>query len=653
MNSVKRLALYVFYDKDGYVGDYVKYYIKALKEIAHRVIFIVNGLIQPDGRKDIENTGAEIFQRENKGLDFGAWKDIILNVGFHEISGYDELVLCNCSCYGPVYPLADVFSEMEARNCDFWGITKHPATGNLIIKNDPASVIIEHIQSYFLVLSRRVITSDAFQKWWYELEPTSSYSAEVAYHENKFTKYLHDSSFSYDTYVDCDKYFKHNCPYTPSFACAYEMLTEDRDPFIKKKLFLNSTRFWTITGEGFTPVITINKLKETSYNVLYIYSDLLRNQKISDIKDAIALTWVHKKAKHYSKRRLALVCHASCRDLAEYMSSYMSNMPDGSDLYLISSKQEVLDAYKKLFEQSETINIFNKITYLLQPENVGDIASLVVTFAPYYINYDGFCFIHDQQESETDTYPFVQDVLKRSLRCSLESKEYVKDLVEALFENSSHCGVMLPPTPYFSKNISFGKEIVAGATKQLKSLFERLHLNVRFDAKLMAPFENMFWARTDALKDLFDGEWNYEDFAEEPAKEDHSISYAVQRVICFCAQNRGYFPKWAMPESFAELYINNLSYRLRDFNIELNRVFRNHSFTDHLNLLKSLPSAGSPGEITAKPATNAAEKQNFSCWKYLLYKLLYKITFGHRKKHYRKKYKALKTIKRERRIRFF
>lgn len=165
MNAVKRLALYVFSDKDGYVGDYVKYYVRALNEVTDRVVFIVNGKILPEWKKEIEDTGSEVLIRENKGFDFGAWKEAILKIGFQELAGYDELVLCDCSSYGPVYPLSDVFSEMEARGCGFWGITKHPATGKLLVRGDKSSAVVEHVQTYFIVFSKKVIESDCFQKW--------------------------------------------------------------------------------------------------------------------------------------------------------------------------------------------------------------------------------------------------------------------------------------------------------------------------------------------------------------------------------------------------------------------------------------------------------------------------------------------------------
>lgn len=647
MNRIKRLALFVFFDKDGFVGDYIRYYVKALKEITDRTVFIVNGEIQPEGKKEIEGLGAEVFCRENKGLDFGAWKDVILKLGFDEIDRYDELVLCNCSNYGPVYPFSEMFSEMESRKCDFWGITRHPGTGTPIIGGDPSSAIVEHIQSYFIVFTRKVTGSEGFREWWNTLEPTSDYLHEVAFHENRFTQYLKKYGFSYDTYVDCDKYLRRNCPYNQTFACAEELLTKDRDPLVKRKLFINEAHVWTETGEGFTPIRTFEELQKTSYPLKYIYSDLLHSQKLSSIKDGMALTWVHQRAEKYKRRSLALVCHACHADLAGFMSSYLLNMPEGADLYLISPDEGVLDAYRKLLDEKKASELFRKINFLMKPTRGSDAAALLMEFAPYAGNYEGFCFVHD---IKSDRIPctLTNDLMRRGLECCLESKSYAKDLAEALFESPLPCGVMLPPTPYFSFCLTLGAETYDGTTDFLRQLYDRLNLKVPFDDKPMAPFGTMFWARTDALRDLLECKWSYEDFPGEPAASEHTISQAIERVICCCAQNRGYFSKWAMPESFAGLYINNLSYRMRDYNAELNRIYGRSSWFTHLGQLKAVPAANQGSAGQAGTAADTA----FSYVRYLKYKLLYKITFGRKKEHYREKYMELKAIKRERRIQF-
>ena len=39
----KRFSMYCFYDKNGIVGEYVFYYLKALKEVSEFIYVVVNG----------------------------------------------------------------------------------------------------------------------------------------------------------------------------------------------------------------------------------------------------------------------------------------------------------------------------------------------------------------------------------------------------------------------------------------------------------------------------------------------------------------------------------------------------------------------------------------------------------------------------------
>ena len=166
---------------------------------------------------------------------------------------------------------------------------------------------------------------------------------------------------------------------------------------------------------------------------------------------------------------------------------------------------------------------------------------------------------------------------------------------------------------------------------------ERLKLRVPFDRNLMAPFGTMFWARTDALADLLGYKWKYEDFPEEPMPPDHTVSHAIERVFCLCVQNRGYFPMWAMPESFAELYVNNLSARLGGFNSELCRILGKDTWSAQMGKLRSTPEAD----------------RTFRFSSYLVCMILSKIAFGRLGERCREKYRKLKAIKRARRIKLF
>src|SRR5574344_1485014 len=116
---MKRLSLYVFWEKDGIVRNYVSYYLSELHKISE-ILVIVNGNINIASRNILQQIGCQIFTRNNHGQDFGAWNDAIKFIGLDQIKKYDQLILCNFTCYGPIYPFEEMFKSMEQRNCDFW-----------------------------------------------------------------------------------------------------------------------------------------------------------------------------------------------------------------------------------------------------------------------------------------------------------------------------------------------------------------------------------------------------------------------------------------------------------------------------------------------------------------------------------------------------
>lgn len=232
----RRIAFYTFYDPNGQVKDYVLYYLSALKTIAQKVIVIVNGSLSDSGRDKLQNLGAELLIRENRGLDFGAWKAAVKHIGFENLAAFSELILTNCSCYGPLYHFNTLFQKMDKKtNIDFWGITLFPTTKNAL-PPWPAPILQKHVQSYFLVLRSPILESNAFQQWWENLTEYDTYYEEVFYHEIAFTQYLALQGYQYDVVISVptDKIM--------TFEGMLQSL-QQKSPFIKRKA-LTETNCW-------------------------------------------------------------------------------------------------------------------------------------------------------------------------------------------------------------------------------------------------------------------------------------------------------------------------------------------------------------------------------------------------------------------------
>ena len=555
---MKRCCICVFWDKNGIVRDYVTYYIKGLQAIAEKVYVVVNGELSVDGRKSLEELGVEIFIRENKGLDFGAWKESIEKIGYQNLSEYDELILTNTTCYGPIYPLSEMFDEMEKRDCDFWGITKHPEVDNYSVPNDKKSKIIEHIQSYFLVFNKKVIISKSFKNWWDKVKYFSDYYKVIGYYETKLTKYFEDAGFKSDSYVDINlhKNFVDN-----PMICTDNILKQIRLPLIKRKSIV-----WDYDKLiGLSLTCHNNKILQyiknnTDYNIEWIYDDIISTQTMSNIKSNLHLNYVLSSDFSYSKlvkeQKIALILYIYYEDLVEYCFNYAKSMPEGSDIYVVSSKESTLAVCR---EKAYILKDYN-IEYRLKPNRGRDVSAYIVTCADVFKKYDLICCMHDKKTPQMLGI-YGSDFMYQCFECNLKNRDYVKNVIN-IFDNDKRIGMLTNPIPKFMYAVADYNCSVMGLNKNnLQNLYKELDLKIPFDNSPLAPIGAMFWIRGDAIKPLFRKKWVYEDFPEEPLPSDGTISHAIERIYPSVAQEAGYMSGWIMPEDFVSVYIDNLVYK--------------------------------------------------------------------------------------------
>ena len=113
VKSKNRCVVFLFYDKDGIVDQYVLDMLDDLRENAAFVYVAVNGVITPEGRARLARHSDEVFCRVNAGFDVGGYRDAIFNLGFRALAKYDELVLMNYTFFAPLYPFREMFETMN------------------------------------------------------------------------------------------------------------------------------------------------------------------------------------------------------------------------------------------------------------------------------------------------------------------------------------------------------------------------------------------------------------------------------------------------------------------------------------------------------------------------------------------------------------
>ncbi|MFZ4115249.1 MAG: rhamnan synthesis F family protein [Chthoniobacterales bacterium] len=101
------------------------------------------------------------------------------------------------------------------------------------------------------------------------------------------------------------------------------------------------------------------------------------------------------------------------------------------------------------------------------------------------------------------------------------------------FQNNSQLGLVFPDDPNivtWGKNQSFAKELIRKMKINCSLLQE--HLNF--------PIGSMFWARTEALRPLFELNFHWEDYPEEPLPYDGSMLHAIERLLPLIVQHAHY-----------------------------------------------------------------------------------------------------------------
>ncbi len=191
---MRRTVVFASYSKQGIIADYILYYLRCLHEVADRIIFIADNEVRAPEQEKLEGIVIHMDCKRHGCYDFGSYRK---GYEWAEENGIlndtDELIFCNDSCYGPIMPFGEVFSKMEEKNCDFWGMVE-------------SYVSKIHLQSYYIVFKKQVFHSNAFRSFVLSIEKQDSYDDYVAKYETRFTDYLCKAGFSYSSFMRFSDY---------------------------------------------------------------------------------------------------------------------------------------------------------------------------------------------------------------------------------------------------------------------------------------------------------------------------------------------------------------------------------------------------------------------------------------------------------------
>lgn len=559
---VKRACIYFIYDKDGIIDDYILFQLQELRKNVAFLHCVINGTLTENGALALQTIADEIYVRENKGNDIGAYKAAIKKISWNKLGQYDELVLMNNTCFGPVYPFQEAFDWASSQDIDFWGLTwglKCDWLGTTDYPHYNKSKV--HIQSYFLTLRKPLLGSELLVNFFDEIPEDATYAISGSCYEYAFPGYFEDYGYKGGVYCDINDDYNYPLLYDP-----VRLLRDYRMPLFKKRSFFHHyTDVLNNTAGEATKRLLLFLETETDFNMDMVWTSLLRTCNLSDLVRCAQLNRVLPRdavVPREEKKRITvgLVYHAYYEDLFDEDIRYMSTMPEDSGLLVTTSSAE-----KKLILENKlaAAGIHGNVVVI---ENRGrDVSSLLVCGKCFVFHYDLVCFAHDKKTSQVLPHSVGRSWAYKINENVFATKAYVSNVI-ALFEREKRLGIAFPAYPShsgYANNIGTGW---TGNFTNTKKLLNALGVDVLLNehALCVAPLGTCFWFRPCAMKKLFDGlkgdGWSYSDFPKEPNRTDQTILHAVERAYAYVAQDAGYYPVFVYNDQYTAIELTNLEF---------------------------------------------------------------------------------------------
>lgn len=585
----RRLGLFLFYDAEGIVDDYVLYLLNDLRRVLTNLIVIVNGSVQDVGRERLSRISDTLVVRENRGFDAGAWKEAIVTVcGEEKLRTFDEVVLANDSFFGPFIPFQTIFTRMEARGVDFWGLSVH---GEAPGPRCPYGYRPRYLQTYFLVFGGRMIQSGDFFRYWQHFPEITDRSELSDRSCAVLTRHFEDLGYRWAVFSDTSdlespdrkKNFDHH-----SFAI-YELLSKRDYPILKRRSFLIPRRLGLRFNDGFDFQKALTFIWNTyGYDPKLIYDHLLRKYNTADLKEILNLNFVLPgrsfiEKTDFAAKRVAVFAHLYYADLIEDSAVYLRNIPAQIDLIITTDSEKKADEIRSLVRSDATIRVV--------PSRGRELSALLVGCRDLIPRYDFVCFIHDKKSSQKEFRSVGKAFSDSIWDATLHSTEYIQNVL-VTFEDNPRLGLLAPPPPFWGTYFWSSVDYWTICHDEVMALGKRLNLDAKMERdKRLIAIGSVFWCRREALDPLFKAGLTLEDFPPEPVPNDGTFLHAIERIFQFVAASQRYLTGWVMSDEYARVLISDYQVMFDETKSKLKEYsdVRTNTFDDYLESIRKIP----------------------------------------------------------------
>jgi lipopolysaccharide biosynthesis protein/GT2 family glycosyltransferase len=479
------VALFVTHCVTGALKPHIQRYLEALARQQIRPVLIVAADTMFSEEKALIEQLEGLYVRQNVGFDFAAWAHVLRDNP--DLFSVETLYLINDSVIGPLAErkLEQVLGRLRASSSDVVGLTDNHERG-------------WHIQSYFLALKTKALSSDALRKFFAGVKNLAVKQDVINDYEVCLTPALQAAG------LGCEALFPAKRTHNTSLL-EWKELIRAGSPFVKIAALRDSSadgeHDWraVLQAEGFDP---------------HLAEETLRALTVAGL---------------WPIPRLAVLLHAYYIDSIPQFQSYLERIRFPFTLFISTDTEEKKRRIEQAFVAWENGRVEVRIV-----ENRGrDIAPKIVAFADVYDEYPYVLHLHTKKSSHSDD---LGHWLKFLLDSLLGSHEAVVRVFQA-FERCPDLGMVAPPI--FAPSRPF---MLWGPNLDIcRSLAHRMGFAVTLESPLDFPGGSMFWARSAALRPLLELNLALEEFAPEAGQTDGTLAHAIERLFFFACELAGFY----------------------------------------------------------------------------------------------------------------
>lgn len=228
---------------------------------------------------------------------------------------------------------------------------------------------------------------------------------------------------------------------------------------------------------------------------------------------------------------IAIHVHIFYPDLAIEFARQFHHMPFAYDLFVSTPNEEAKEICEHTFFNLPQLE---QLTVTVVPNRGRDIAPMFCTFGKSLQNYDFIAHFHSKKSLYNNG---ATDGWREYLLANLLGSQSQIRRIFTLLTGKTKAGIVYPQN--FS-NLPYSAFTWLSNRANGHIWCNKIGITNIPTGYFDFPAGSMFWARTEALKPLFDANIRIEDFPEEAGQIDATLAHCLERLFVLTARQSGF-----------------------------------------------------------------------------------------------------------------